>query len=47
MCAYIQAGFRNESYGFLPVPLNFTSLDFQDVDVLEDMAQISPVTNSK
>ncbi|KAG2450459.1 hypothetical protein HYH02_004961 [Chlamydomonas schloesseri] len=41
-----QAGFGRESYGFLPVPLNFTQLDFQDVDVMEDMVQISRVTNS-
>lgn len=42
-----QAGFGKDSYGFLPVPLNFTALDFQDADVTEDMMQISPVTNSE
>ncbi|PNH11090.1 hypothetical protein TSOC_002101 [Tetrabaena socialis] len=41
-----QAGFGTEAFGFLPVALAFTALDFQDVDVTSDMVEISPPTDS-
>ncbi|KAG2437447.1 hypothetical protein HXX76_006097 [Chlamydomonas incerta] len=44
-----QAGFgmydTSIAYGFLPVALNFTALDFFDVEVTSDMLEISPETN--
>jgi hypothetical protein len=41
-----QSGFpSNETYGFLPIPLSYTALDYGDVDVTSDLAQISPASD--
>ncbi len=34
-----------DSYGFLPVKLNFTAATFTDVSVSSDMPKISPASN--
>lgn len=35
-----------DSYGFLPVKLNFSSAQFSDVSVTSDMSKISPASTN-